>query len=400
MTIAPQTPYLGLAPFLRASIAGVDLRPLAQQSLAAVQQSPTDAAHWMNLSTLLFSLDQREAAFACQRQALALTRLFPLSSAQPPRRRVLMICVGGDISTNTPLDCLLDGEDIELLYYFASPQAPLPDPCPEHDAVFLACGFSDEIAPLLLTLSERLAHWPVPVLNRPERLARTERANASVCLADIPGLLMPITRAVPRPSLIGAATGSLDLTELAGDVSFPIIIRPLDSQAGRDLAQIQSAAELADYLAQHPQDDFFVAPFIDYRSADGQFRKFRIALVAGQPFAVHLAIRDHWMIHYLNAGMYDDAAKRAEEAKFMADFAEFATRHQTALRVIAERMGLEYVCFDGAELPDGRLLIFEIDHVMVVHAMDPLNLFPYKPAAIGAIVQAWQHLLHSNSAEA
>lgn len=404
MTTAQPTPFLGLAPFLRASIAGVDLRPLAQQSLAAVQQSPTDAALWMNLSTLLFSLDQREAAFACQRQALALTRLFPLSSVQPPRRRVLVICVAGDISANTPLDCLLDGEDIELLYYFASPQAPLPDPCPDHDAVLLACGYSDEIAPLLHALSERLAHWPVPVFNRPERLVRTERAHASACLADIPGLLMPATRAVPRAPLIGVATGQFDLTELTNELAnewaFPIIIRPLDSHAGRDLAQIQSAAELAGYLGAHPQDDFFVAPFVDYRSADGLFRKFRIALVAGQPFAVHLAIRDHWMIHYLNAGMYEEAAKRAEEAAFMADFAEFATRHRSALSAIAERMGLEYVCFDGAELPDGRLLIFEIDHVMVVHAMDPLTLFPYKPAAIGAIVQAWQHLLHSTPAEA
>ena len=400
MTTAQPTPFLGLAPFLRASIAGMDLRPLAQQSLAAVQQSPTDAALWMNLSTLLFSLDQREAAFACQRQALALTRLFPLSSAQPTRHRVLMICIAGDISANTPLDCLLDGEDIELLYYFASPQAPLPAPCPDHDAVLLACGFSDEIAPLLHTLSERLAQWPVPVLNRPAQLAHTERANASALLADIPGLLMPTTRAVQRAMLIGVASGQSNLTELADDLSFPIIIRPLDSHAGRGLAQIQSAAELAGYLDAHAEDHFFVAPFVDYRSADGLFRKFRIALVAGQPFAVHLAIRDHWMIHYLNAGMYEDAAKREEESAFMAHFAEFAARHRAALSAIAERMGLEYVCFDGAELRDGRLLIFEIDHVMVVHAMDPLPLFPYKPAAIGAIVQAWQRLLHSTPAEA
>lgn len=393
MADATTTPFLGLAPFLRASIAGVDLRPMAQQSLAAVQQGPTHAEHWMNLSTLLFSLDQREAAFACQRQALMLNRLFSITPEHPIQRRLLMICVAGDVAANTPLDCLLDGEAIELWYYFATPDAPLPEPCPPHDAVFIACGFDAAYEPLLQTLSDRLTHWPVPVLNRPDRLYRTERAHASRCLANTPGALMPENFAVARNTLQSLSVGKSTLETIASDMQFPIIIRPLDSHAGRDLARIDDTEALAHYLDQHTHTDFFIAPFIDYRSADGLYRKFRIALVGGKPFAVHFAIRDHWMIHYLNAGMYEDAQKRAEEEAFMMNFADFAARHGTALSTIAERMGLDYVCFDGAELPDGRLLIFEIDHVMVVHAMDPVELFPYKPAVIHAIVNAWQQLL-------
>ncbi|WP_407276324.1 RimK family alpha-L-glutamate ligase [Halothiobacillus sp. DCM-1] len=396
MTDAAHTPYLGLAPFLRASIAGVDLRPLAQQSLLAVQQGPTNAAHWMNLSTLLFSLDQREAAFACQREALALTRLFSIPPESGIRRRLLLICIAGDIAANTPLDCLLEGTDIELLYYFATLEAPLPDPCPPHDALFMACGYSTEHAPLLQRLVEHLAHWPVPVLNHPARLQRTERDQASACLANLPGVLMPRNLAVSRTALAEIAQGAIS-AQATFALDFPLIIRPLDSHAGRDLARLDTLAALSDYLAAHPQPDFFVAPFIDYRSADGQYRKFRIALVRGQAFAAHLAIRDHWMIHYLNAGMYENAAKRAEEAAFMAGFSDFAARHREALAAIAERMGLEYVCFDGAELPDGRLLIFEIDHVMVVHAMDPIDLFPYKPAAIQKIMEAFRQLLEPSA---
>ncbi len=393
MTESPPTPYLGLAPFLRASMAGVDLRPLAQQSLVAVQQGPTNAAHWMNLSTLLFSLDQREAAFACQRQALALTRLFPITPERPVHRRLLLICVPGDVAANTPLDCLLDDADIELLYYFASIEAPLPDPCPAHDAVFIACGYAPEHEPLLAALSARLAEWPVPVLNRPEHIANTDRAKASRLLAHIPGVWMPENIAVTRTALTMVAGNQASLASIAPSLAFPIIIRPLDSHGGHGLARLDNLNALVQYLAEHPHDEFFTAPFIDYRSADGLYRKFRVALIGGQAFAVHLAIRDHWMIHYLNAGMYENAAKRDEEAAFMANFAEFADRHQAALAAITERMGLDYVCFDGAELPDGRLLVFEIDHVMVVHAMDPVELFPYKPAAIAGIVRAWRALL-------
>ena len=50
------------------------------------------------------------------------------------------------------------------------------------------------------------------------------------------------------------------------------------------------------------------------------FRKYRIALIEGRPFACHMGVSEHWMIHYLNAGMRESAPKRAEEACFMAEF--------------------------------------------------------------------------------
>ena len=43
---------------------------------------------------------------------------------------------------------------------------------------------------------------------------------------------------------------------------------------------------------------------------------------------------------------------------------------------MAERFGLEYVGVDCAELPDGKLLVFEGDTAMVVHDMDPPDLYP------------------------
>ncbi|WP_298218850.1 hypothetical protein [Halothiobacillus sp.] len=168
------------------------------------------------------------------------------------------------------------------------------------------------------------------------------------------------------------------LTHIAADLDFPLIVRPSDSHAGHDLERLADSAAIQRYLDHIPSTEFFIAPFIDYSEADGLFRKFRIALVGGKPFAVHMAVSAHWMIHYVNAGMYEDAEKRHKEAQFMMHFDAFINRHGQALGMITDRMWLDYVCFDGAETQAGELLIFEIDHVMVVHAMDPVELFPFR----------------------
>ena len=101
-----------------------------------------------------------------------------------------------------------------------------------------------------------------------------------------------------------------------------------------------------------PQEEFYISRFIDYRAPDGLFRKYRIVLIDGRPFLCHIAISQHWMIHYLNAGMAESAEKRAEEARCMASFdKDFARRHAAALRAIHERAGLDYLGIDCGESP-------------------------------------------------
>jgi len=101
------------------------------------------------------------------------------------------------------------------------------------------------------------------------------------------------------------------------------------------------------------------------------------------------------MVHYVNAGMYDSADKRAEEGAFMQNFASFATRHQAALAAIYQRLQLDYLCIDCAETKDGQLLVFEIDHIMAVHAMDAASLFPFKAGQIGKLQQAFEQYLYA-----
>jgi len=98
--------------------------------------------------------------------------------------------------------------------------------------------------------------------------------------------------------------------------------------------------------------------------------------------------------------MYENPQRRGEEAWFFEHFDEFVTRHQAALSAIAERTGLDYVGIDCSETPDGSLLVFEIDHAMVVHAMDSETLFPHKQVHMQKVRDAFRSMLLQRVAQA
>ena len=388
------TPFLGLAPFLRASIGGSDLRSMAQAMLSRAGERQEDACLWMNLSLAMQCIGQRDLGLAIQAQALALQRIFLLpATIQPATVRVLMVMVPGDIAANTPLECLLEDSDIDLVFYYVTLGDPLALPVPEHDVLLVAMGDSDENRPLLASLEAALTNWPKPVVNAPQFIPATDRGVASVLLKDAPGVLIPPTLYVAREVLGEIARGDARLADLVENCDFPIILRPVGSQAGRDLERFDRPQEIAPYLERVADAEFFLSRFIDYSGEDGLFRKYRIAMIDGGPFACHMGVSSNWMVHYVNAGMYEDAAKRAEEARFMATFADFARRHSAALTAIHERNPLDYICIDCAETADGRLLIFEADHCMVVHAMDPEDLFPYKQNSMLKVKNAFRDYL-------
>ncbi|MDR3410146.1 MAG: hypothetical protein P4L87_04255, partial [Formivibrio sp.] len=386
--------FVGLAPFLRMSIAGTDLQPVGQAMLAEIEHYPDDANLWMNLSIALLCLGQRELGLAIQEQALALKRVYHLAAlVQPAKLRLLMLMTAGDLAANTPLECLLENSDIDLCFYYVSPEDPLALPIPEHDALIVAISEADENHQLLATLEQALANWPKPIINAPRHIPSVGRAMASMLLQDAPGLLIPPTLQASRAVLQSIAVGDTILSKLFDDCDFPIILRPVGSHAGRDLAKIDSFKDITSYLSRVDETDFFLSRFIDYRNPDGLFRKFRVALIEGKAFACHMAVSAHWMIHYVNAGMYENAQKRAEEASFMANFDGFSRRHHLALDAIYTRTKLDYLCLDCAETPDGQLLVFEIDHAMVVHAMDLEDMFPYKQIHMLKVKNAFRDFL-------
>ena len=393
MTLHPEHDFIGLAPFLRLSIAGDDLRQVAQALLELAQRDQHNPALWMNLATAFLALGEREIGLSIQAQALQMQRRYTLQARQPLRCRLLVLLGAGDLAENTPIDCLLEDSHVELIYQYVSLAEPLPADLPEHDALLVGLSATADGRPILDALIPLLAGWPKPVINAPQHIPNVEREAASALLQGVPGLQIPATWPVDRAALAAIASGAQPIGDAFPGCRLPVILRPLGSHGGHGLARIDRLAEIDAYLAAEADTHFYLSNFIDYSGPDGLFRKLRVALIDGQPFACHMGVSSHWMIHYVNAGMYENAAKRAEELAFMEGFAGFAARHAKALAAIHQRARLDYVCIDCAETRDGELLIFEIDHAMVVHAMDPEDLFPYKQVHMLKVKQAFEAYL-------
>lgn len=383
--------FLGLAALLRKNLAGEDLGPLCQSLIDRASRDASDSAALLDAGIIFQLLGNQELASHLQGEALKSQRHYCLPSAQPTKLRLLALMAPGDMMSNVPIECLLEHSDVELHLYYASSQLEAQLEVPDHDVLFVAISESADNRPILDAWQDVLAAWPRPVLNNPRHIPRVARDAAYRLLHRIPGVAMPPT----------ARLGRAQVEQLAqqADGVFPLIVRPLDSHAGHDLYKIDDAADLLAKLQDMPGEEFYVSPFIDYRSADGLFRKYRVVLVEGRPYACHMGISSHWMIHYLNAGMADSAEKRAEEAAFMATFDEgFAQRHGAALAGICQAIGLDYLGIDCAETPEGDLLIFEVDHAMVVHAMDPVDVFPYKQPTMHKLFAAFRDMLQRAAA--
>lgn len=386
--------YIGLAPLMRQTLAGIDLKPLGAKLIEHAAAHPDDADALMDLSIVLQLIGNRELALATQMEALQLRQIYRLPSTGETALRVLALVAPGDLMANTPLEFLLEDSNISLDLLYVGKGVPPIDDIPEHDVLFVAIGESDDNRPLLQELENITGEWPRPVLNHPERITRLARDRACALLQKDNNIVMPVSVRIDRHTLQEIAQQKLAIDALIEDGDYPVIVRPVGSHAGKDLQKIASATDLNDYLQTVSSEEFYVARFVDYRSGDGLFRKYRIMLIEGRPFISHMAISSHWMIHYLNAGMADHAEKREEEARFMAAFDEdFAIRHQAAFRTISEQIGLEYVGIDCGETHDGKLLIFEVDSDMIVHAMDPVDLFPYKLPRMRKLFDAFRAML-------
>jgi hypothetical protein len=308
---------------------------------------------------------------------------------------LLAFVAPGDFMANTPLEFMLEGSSIVLDMMYVVPGASLPPP-PEHDVALVAIDESDETAPVLREMAQLVKSWPRPVANAPDRIVRLTRGKTWELLKSAPGIVMPMNVRIDRATFAKVGSGGVMIESILNGAGFPIIARPYWSQAGMGLAKLDSTSAIAAYLREWADAEFYLAPFVGYRSGDGLFRKARVAIIEGHPFVCHMAISQHWIIHYLNADMRNDAAKRAEEARFMANFdSKFGHWHAAAFAAIAERSGLEYLPIDCAETPDGKPLVFEVGTAMIVHWMDPPDLFPYKRPQMEKVFNAFQAMLHN-----
>jgi hypothetical protein len=397
---------IGFARLTRMAFDGINLYPLWQSLMEQVANGTAEAGVALDLSLIAQLLGEKQTGLLIQAEALSFHRLYrsPCSAAQPGLR-VLALAAAIDMGGNTPIEFLLEGSDVELTTLYVVPGTDLPAPLPDHDIAIVVASDSEECIGALADIDRVAAQWPRPMLNPPHLIRNLDRDKLHRLLLGIDGIDIPATVCITCAQLAEASHPMELLADVAKDYvgsdAAAIIVRPRGSHAGVGLAKLDDRTAIDRYLAERPEQEFFVSRFVDYASEDGLFRKYRVVFIGGRPYACHMAIADRWDIWYLNAGMSDSAAKRLEEETFMRTFdIGFARRHHSAMAAMAGRIGLDYFTIDCAENKRGELLIFEADNTAVVHNMESPDVFPYKPPQMCAVFEAFAAMLYRRARQA
>jgi tetratricopeptide (TPR) repeat protein len=368
----------------------------------AVEIDPTLAEVHMAIYAIAQALGDKPSAVAHQRQALQVKRVFSdYCATRHPARNVLILNAPGDWQANIPTDFLFDktSNNLHTCYLFdGAPVLPIDAGLPPCDVIFNAIAEPDTVKASLQLADRFIGATGKPWLNDPKLVLKTTRDHVAESLSRIDRCVVPKVRRAGRADLLAPSLGRF-LGD--GEVAMPFLIRPTGAHAGDNLVKIDGSEEVAEYLAGVPAAEFYVTDFVDYKNADGYYRKYRFIYVDGTPYPFHLAVSKNWMVHYYNADMAESAWKRQEESRFLADHHSlFDASLQRALDDIAKAIGLDYFGIDCSITADNRLLVFEVDVGMIVHLMDPIDVYPYKHRYVPRILQAIEEMIASRIAAA
>jgi len=312
---------------------------------------------------------------------------FPyLGDRVPVSVLVLAGTAGGNVPVRNFLDDRVFQTSIVFVEYF-DPATPLPP----HRIVFNAIGDPDMEAPALAAAGRVLAMTTAPVLNSPARVSATGRGGNAQLLARIPGVITSGAITLQRSLLAGPDAAT---TLSRHDFEFPLLIRTPGFHMGRHFLRIEALEGLPAALSELPGENLTVLRYLDARGPDGKARKYRVMMIDGGLYPLHVAISSHWKIHYFTADMADNPEHRAEDAEFLENMAGvLGPRAMAALAGIQAQLGLDYAGIDFALSPDGEVLLFEANATMVVNPPEPEQKWAYRRPAVERIHAAVRNML-------
>jgi tetratricopeptide (TPR) repeat protein len=389
--------------------------------LEMVGERPQDGGLRHQLGKVHFELEEREAAIACFEQGIALNpgdaeslywiggikqeageidaakaayaeaaRIQPLirrpAAKVPADFRVLALY--GPFAGNTPTEYLFKdvAYDTDTLSLFASNKYDVEALKLDVQVVVNLISDADQADGLLPLAADLVDRIGKPIVNDPRKIGKTTRDAIAELLAGISDCKIPKV-------LRQTAGSDLSMATLRAAIPFSsILARPVGTHGGDDFEKIEDPAELSAFLTQRPDIDHYLIEYVDYRSADGHFRKYRFIFVDDQVLPYHLAIGNDWKVHHVSTDMVNQAWMQAEEEAFLQDPARvFNSLHYEALRAIQQRIGLEYFGIDCGLDRAGNLVVFEVNASMLVHERN--EDFPYKGPFVLRIKQAFDAML-------
>lgn len=260
------------------------------------------------------------------------------------------------------------------------------------DVIFSALSDCDLVPSSLLMAIAVLAGTATPIVNDPRQVIRTRRDIVSGSLRVLPGLVVPKTVRLAvgqRASTVAAEQG----------MSFPLLLRSAGIHAIREseLIKVDTPgaldATLADGVVAMPA---YMTEFVDTRDAQGLYRKMRLIVCGSTVVLRHYLYSDQWLIKASSQPfMHERPELLAQERDAGArPLSVLPARGPELLGAIKQRIGLDYFGIDCAPLPDGRLLIFEVNACMnMLPASSHPIRGPFTEAAIARVASDFTALL-------
>jgi glutathione synthase/RimK-type ligase-like ATP-grasp enzyme len=356
----------------------------------AVRLDPDNVVAHQCLAILLLRLgDDRAAAAHARIGFRAGASAWPYrGEGEPIPVLVIHSALGGNIPVDRFIDDRTFAKSTIVAEFFTSALPP-------HALVVNAIGDASRCRGALRAAAAILSATTAPIVNPPRSVAATARDATAAALARLPGVIAPLTKPFPRSQL--GAPGAAAALAAAG-FDWPVIVRAPGFQTGKHCVLAEQPDGLARAAAALPGKELLVIQYVDVRSAaDVNVRKYRVMIVDGAIFPLHLAISRHWMVHYFRADTAAQAEHRTEEAAFLADMhGVLGTQASAALSTIAQRLALDYGGIDFALDAQRRVVVFEANATMIVppSRAEPQ---PYRRAAVERIEAAVRTMLLSRA---
>ncbi len=243
----------------------------------------------------------------------------------------------------------------------------------------------------------------VPCFNHPAAVLGTTRDGVYQRLKDVPGLHVPVTVRT-RADTVAQLQAAM---EQAGIV-YPVLVRMTGDHGGVSTALVKDAG---DWDAINPLPwggrDVYLTQFVDYRDADGHYRKTRLVVAGDAVLTRHLIVSNEWMVHRKERV----TGSEQEERAWLDGFATVtAPKIRATVLEMARRLGLDWFGIDASLRPDGTLLLFEANACMNVLARTggegptmwdkPLDDITRALKAVLGDMKAWQGVRQKAAAAA
>jgi tetratricopeptide (TPR) repeat protein len=355
---------------------------------AALKAAPNDAEVLITRGNVLQNAGLNAEALEDYKRAHVLRPLATNSAiTSQPEFRALFVFA--PLSGNTPIHDMISFSNFESHILMLLPGVAYDTDLlrSKADVVVNLVSDVDRSGEALCEASALVERLSNPLVNPPSKILSTERDRVSELLGPICGCIVPLTIRYSKDDVLRAAVRGQAL-----DVSFPLIVRVAGTHGGEEMERVADPAEMELFVSSRNESEFYLSEFVDYRSPDGYFRKYRFIFVGDDILPYHLAIDSKWKVHHASTDMANHRWMQEEEKAFLErPWVAFSASAFEALRAIRTKMDLDYCGIDCAVDRNGNVVVFEVNASMLVHLRN--EGFPYKDPAVRRIKAAFAAML-------